>query len=345
MQKFVPVVSVDGQPLMPTTNKRADSLVRRGKAIRRFNRGIFYIQLTGLSKTYTQPVAVGIDPGSKKEAFTVKSAQHTYLNIQADAVTWVKKTEEVSTQLRRTRRSHKTPYRKMRPNRNQGKPTLPPSTRARWQWKLRIANWLAKLYPITCFVVEDIKVTTRKGKGGKWNQSFSPLEVGKDWFYWQLSYIARVETLQGYQTAEKRDNLGLKKSGAKMSDKFEAHCVDSWVLANWFVGGHAEPDNKAMLFVTPLRFHRRQLHRLQPEKGSIRKPYGGTMSMGFKRGSWVKHPRYGVCYVGGTSNGRISLHSLESGKRLCQNAKPDDCQFLTLSSWRIRKEQRHSSPA
>ncbi|MCI0714169.1 MAG: RRXRR domain-containing protein [Chloroflexi bacterium] len=346
MQKFVPVVSIEGQPLMPTTNKRADSLVRRGKAIRRFNRGIFYIQLTGKSKGYTQPIAVGIDPGSKKEAFTVKSEQHTYLNIQADAVTWVEKAEEVSTQMRRTRRSRKTPYRKMRPNRNQGQFRLPPSTRARSQWKLRIARWLAKLYPITCFVVEDIKATTRKGKGGKWNQSFSPLQVGKDWFYWQLSYIAPVDTLQGYETKVQRDKLGLKKNSAKMSDKFEAHCVDSWVLANWYVGGHTEPDNKAMLFVTPLRFHHRQLHRLQPEPGGIRKPYGGTMSMGFKRGSWVKHPRYGVCYVGGTSKERISLHNLETGKRLTQNARPDDCQFLTLSSFRVRKEQEpHSSPA
>ncbi len=240
MQKFVPVVSVDGKPLMPTTNKRADSLVRRGKAIRRFNRGIFYIQLTGKSKGYTQPIAVGIDPGSKKEAFTVKSAHHTYLNIQTDAVTWVKKAEEVSTQLRRSRRSRKTPYRKMRPNRNQGQFRLPPSTRARWQWKLRIARWLATLYPITCFVVGDIKVTTRKGKGGQWNQSFSPLQVGKDWFYWQLTYIAPVETLPGYETKVQRDGLGLKKSSAKMSDKFEAHCVDSWVLANGVVGGHID---------------------------------------------------------------------------------------------------------
>ncbi|MCI0712945.1 MAG: RRXRR domain-containing protein [Chloroflexi bacterium] len=338
MQKFVPVISVEGKPLMPTTNKRADSLVRRGKAIRRFNRGIFYIQLTGKSKGYTQEVAVGIDPGSKKEAFTIKSAHHTYLNIQADAVTWVKKAEEVSTQMRRSRRSRKTPYRKMRPNRNQGQFRLPPSTRARWQWKLRIANWLATLYPIICFVIEDIRAKTRKGTDGQWNQSFSPLQVGKAWFYWQLSYIAPVKTLQGYETAEQRDMLGLKKSSAKLSENFEAHCVDSWVLANWVVGGHTEPDNKAMLLVTPLRFHRRQLHRLQPEKGGIRKPYGGMISMGFKRGTWIKHPKHGVCYVGGTSDGRISLHSLENGKRLCQNAKPADCQFLTLSSFRVRKE-------
>ena len=137
----------------------------------------------------------------------------------------------------------------------------------------------------------------------------------------------------------------MKKSGQKMSDKFETHCVDSWVLANLWVGGHTAPDNKAMLYIVPLRFHRRQLHRLQAEKGGIRRPYGGTLSLHFKRGSWVKHPHYGLCYVGGNLNGRLSLHNLQDGKRLCQNAKAEDCQFLTTASWRIRKEeQRLSSP-
>ncbi|MCI0709760.1 MAG: RRXRR domain-containing protein [Chloroflexi bacterium] len=344
--QYVPVVSSTGEPLMPCHAARARELVRKGRAIRRFNKSLFYIQLLDRESGDTQPIAVGIDPGSKKEAFTVKSEKHTYLNIQADAVTWVGKHVETRRIMRRSRRTRTTPYRKRRANRHQGQCRLPPSTHARWQWKLRIARWLAKLYPITCFVVEDIKATTRKGKGGKWNQSFSPLQVGKDWFYNELAWLAPVETLQGYETKEQRDRLGLKKSGIKMSDKFEAHCIDSWVLANWHVGGHTAPDNKAMLLVTPLRFHRRQLHRLQLEPGGVRKPYGGTMSSGFKRGTWVKHPKYGVCYVGGTSNGRISLHSLESGKRLCQNAKPNDCQFLTLSSFRVRKEQRpHSSPA
>jgi hypothetical protein len=59
--------------------------------------------------------------------------------------------------------------------------------------------------------------------------------------------------------------------------------------------------------------------------------------MGLKRGSWVKHPKFGLTYIGGTTHGRISLHSLETGKRLTQNAKPEDCSLLTYTSWRIRK--------
>src|SRR5579875_2891716 len=91
-----------------------------------------------------------------------------------------------------------------------------------------------------------------------------------------------------------------------------------------------------MTCITPLRFHRRQLHRLQPEKGGVRKPYGSTRSHGFKRGSLVKHPKFGVAYVGGFLKDRISLHRLTDGARLCQNARPSDCKFLAFNSWRTR---------
>jgi hypothetical protein len=114
--------------------------------------------------------------------------------------------------------------------------------------------------------------------------------------------------------------------------------VDSWVLANSWVGGHNAPDNREMLFVTPLRFHRRQLHRLEPSKGGIRNPYGGTLSLGFKRGSLVTHPKWGLAYVGGTMGDRISLHSVATGERLCQNAKPADCRFLCFNAVRFRWE-------
>jgi hypothetical protein len=345
MQRYVPVVSNTGKPLMPTTNQKANKLIERGRAVRRFNRGVFYIQMLDRATGYTQKLAVGIDPGSKKEAFTIKSKSHTYLNIQVDAVTWVQEAEKTSTTMRRIRRFRNTPYRSCRPNRNQGKIFLPPSTKARWQWKLRLVKWLDKMYPIDYFVVEDICATPRKGKGRQWNRVFSPLQVGKDWFYYELSRIAPVETLQGYETKALREALGLKKSSNKMSDKFEAHCVDSWVLANWKIAGHIAPDNKHILFIIPLRFHRHQLHALQPTEGGIRRAYGGTLSLGLKRGAWIKHPKYGICYVGGTSNNRISLHSLQDGKRLCQNAKPEDCRFLTFASWRIRKEIAHSATA
>lgn len=328
---FVPVVDHNQTPLMPTTPSRARRWIKSKKATPFWKRGVFCVRLNQEpSARATQPVAVGIDPGSKREGLSVVSAAHAYLHLHAEAVTWVKDHVKTRRQMRRSRRYRKTPCRANRQNRARG--GLPPSTKARWQWKLRLCRWLAQMFPITTFVVEDIKAVT-KGKR-RWDVIFSPLEVGKQWAYAELSKISPVETRQGWETKTLRDAARLKKTSKKLATVFEAHCVDSFVLARASTGGAAQPDHTQLLCITPLRFHRRQLHRLQPEQGGIRKPYGGTKSHGFTRGSLVEHARYGLAYVGGWLKDRISLHRLCDGKRLTQQAKPAECRFLTYNSWR-----------
>jgi hypothetical protein len=134
---FVPVVDQDQHPLMPTTPSRARRWIKSGKATAFWKGGFFCVRLNvrPTAREY-QPVACGIDPGSKKEALAVASAAHTYASIQVDAVTWVKEAEAQSTRMRRTRRNRETPCRKPRQNR-----------------------------------------------------SFSPLEVGKNWFYNALQCV------------------------------------------------------------------------------------------------------------------------------------------------------------
>ena len=88
-------------------------------------------------------------------------------------------------------------------------------------------DWLRRLFPITQVVVEDIKAQT-KGKP-RWDTAFSPLEVGKQWFYDEVRKLVSLDTFEGYETKQMRDTLGLKKTKKKMADVFEAHCVDSWV--------------------------------------------------------------------------------------------------------------------
>lgn len=341
---FVPVVDSEDRPLMPTTPSRAKRWIKSGKATPFFKKGVFCVRLNQKpSSRIAQPIAVGIDPGSKPEGFTIKSKAHTYLNIQTHAVDWVKEHIEVRRNMRRARRFRNTPCRQNRANRLVNKQKLPPSTKARWQWKLRICKWLTSIFPVTIFVVEDIKASTWKN-GLSWNVMFSPLEVGKQWFYGQLHQITSLETRSGNETYTQRQVLGLKKSKNKLSNKFDTHCVDSWVLANFYVGGHSIPDNTLLTEVIPLEFHRRQLHRLQHQAGHIRPRYGGTVSAGFKRGSVVRHPKDGLCYVGGWQESptkkepkrkTISLHNFSTGKRLTQNALPTDCKFLSYNSWRI----------
>lgn len=330
----VPVVDQNRKPLMPTSWTRAKRWIKSGKATPFYKKGVFCVRLNvEPSDNKKQDIVIGIDPGSKREAFTVKSEAHTYLNVLADAVTWVKGKVEAKRNARKARRFRKTPCRKNRENRARG--CLPPSTKARWQLKLRIVNWLRKLFPVTDFVVEDIRAVTKKNCR-KWNGAFSPLEVGKEWFYSELRELANLETKRGYETKELRDTLGLRKIKNKMSESFDAHNVDSWVLANWLVGGHTSPDNREIKRMIPLRIQRRQLHRFNFSKGGVRSRYGGSRSLGFKKGSLVRHPKYGLCLVAGSLKDRLSLHSLSTGSRLCQNAKAEETRFLAYSSFRWR---------
>ena len=330
---FVPVVDKLNNPLMPTTHSRADRWVRSRKATRFYKRGIYCVRLNvNPSSIKKQAVCVGIDPGSKREAYTIKSEAHTYLNILTETPNWVSKAVEKRRNARRARR-FRIRRRPARFNNRRGS-FLAPSTKARWQFKLNMCKWLVKIFPLTHFVVEDIKAKTWKG-ARKWNKSFSPLEVGKKWLYEELEQLGELYTRQGYETKELRDELGLKKSDSKLADKFECHNVDSWVLANWCVGGHRIPDNKQIFKIIPLRLHRRQLHVFRFSKGGKRKEYGGTRSLGFKRGSLVKNDKYGFCYVGGTSKGRISLHSLASGKRLTRSVRVNSCLFKSYMSVRF----------
>src|SRR5262245_29357808 len=81
---FAPVLDRNQQPLMPTTPARARRWIRLDKATPFWKGGGISIRLNHEpSDRQTQPIAVGIDPGSKQEALVVKSTAHTYLNVQA----------------------------------------------------------------------------------------------------------------------------------------------------------------------------------------------------------------------------------------------------------------------
>ncbi len=333
---FVPTKTKDTQTLMPMHAARARKLIKRGEATPYWDNGIYCIRLNKEpSNRETQAIAIGVDPGSKKEGFTVKSQAHTYLNVQADAHTKVGKKVEKRRELRRSRRSRKCPNRKNRTNRLANRERVPAGTRARWEWKLRILQWLSKMFPATHICVEDIKAETKE-RAKKWNQSFSPLEVGKQWFYTQLQKRWEVLTLQGWQTKEIRDRLDLKKSSKKLSETFDAHCVDSWCLAYHTVGGEPTVENTDLLCLSPIPIVRRQLHRQNSQKGGKRPRYGGTTCEDLVKNTLVRHVKYGLTRISGFGKAGISLYSLGGNHRLCQNAKPSDFKVLTRLNFNYR---------
>ena len=332
---FVPVKSKEGEQLMPTTPVRAAMMIKSSEATPYWSNGIFCIRLNRPSKRFKQDIAVGVDPGNKKEGFTVKSEKHAYLNVQADAHVHTAKKVKNRRELRRGRRSRKCPNRKNRMNRLANKGRIPAGTRARWDWKLRILDWLSNIYPLTHICVEDIKARTKQYQK-RWNQSFSPLEVGKEWFYGEIRKKWQLTTIGGHETKGIRDSLGLKKDSKKNAETFDAHCVDSWCLAYHVVGGEPIVDNADIFCISPLQIKRRQLHRQIPQKGGKRPRFGGTMCLGIVKNTLVKHVKHGIAAVCGHQKGGLSLQPIQGGKRLILSAKLEDCKILTRLNFRYK---------
>lgn len=333
----VPVVDERGIPLMPCSPPKARVLLKEKKAFPKRNKlGVFYIQLAYAQEPDNQPLILGADPGATYEGFSVVGTQDTVLNLMVEAPTHVKKAVKTRSQMRRARRFRKWRRPARFDNRRVGRKFIPPSTRSRWEAKARIGQQLKAILPITEAVVEDVQAKTRPGKKRKWNQSFSPVQVGKAHLYRLLSEMGwRVTLRHGWETKELRDTFGLKKCKTKGQAVFETHAVDAWVLAA-SVSGATRPTETGLWYVVPGRLHRRQLHRLQASPGGERKPYGGTRSRGLKRGTLVRHPKYGLCSVGGCDPERqtVSLHAYRTHARLTQGAEPGDCQIVTSTSWR-----------
>ena len=144
-----------------------------------------------------------------------------------------------------------------------------------------------------------------------------------------------VHLREGWQTKALREQYRLTKTRSKAQAVFASHAVDAWVVAA-SVSGAAQPTCQRLWYVVPARLHRRQLHRLEPGKGGIRSPYGGTRSFGLKRGTLVRHPRYGLCTIGGydRARGTVSLHAYRTNQRLTQGGRLVQCQRLTWLAWR-----------
>ncbi|MDJ0574440.1 MAG: RRXRR domain-containing protein [Xenococcaceae cyanobacterium MO_234.B1] len=367
----VPVVSQDGQPLMPTKCSKARKLVREGKAIGKWNDlNQYYIQLTFKpSGKETQSIAVGIDPGKNYSGIGLVSKLHTLFTAHLFLpFETVKKRIEQRAMMRRNRRSRrinrKLPF-KLRAHRqarfdNRRNKKVAPSIRSNRQLEIRVVSELAKIYPISAIVFEyvkaDVDLTSgrKKARSGK---GFSAVMVGQKWAIEQFNQIAPVVTKFGWQTSNLRKHLGLEKQKHSKGDAVAAtHAVDGVALAasqfvdylpfeNSIGHGHRWQGNititDAPFFVVrrpPIS--RRQLHLMVFAKGGKRRRYGGTVTRhGIRKGDYVVAERKGIKYYGwcsGDTATRISV-SNSNWQRLGQFSK-NKVQLLRRSTGVICKQ-------
>jgi hypothetical protein len=322
---LVPVVDSVGTPLQPAIWPKVRRWIKEHRCYPKKRRGIFYVQL---KKTVEEPnvteIYVGIDPGSKMTGITVASDKGVIANYQLDATSKIKEKLETRAMYRRQRRYRKTPYRPWRGNRRHSKSLVPPSTKARWDRYLNLIQLLSKLLNVTDIAVEDIQAKTWK-HARRWNVNFSPIEVGKNYFYGKILESYELHTFEGWQTKNHRDQRGFSKSKKKLDTKWNCHCVDSHSLIEMAMAENIEP-KETVKFIKYPEVHRRELFK---ERNGRKERYGGTRSLGYNKGSLVWHPKYKLCLAGGNTKGLLTVNSLENGKRLCQYCKLEDIKLVS----------------
>src|SRR5204863_4672245 len=97
-----------GIPRMACTPGKARHLFKGGTARPRWNKlGLFFVQLCYEQEPNTQPLVVGIDPGSKFEGFSIVGTRETVTNLMVEAPTHIKDAVETRRIMRRARRYRK----------------------------------------------------------------------------------------------------------------------------------------------------------------------------------------------------------------------------------------------
>jgi len=327
----VPVVSADGKPLMPCGPSKARKLLAKNLAEKCWGKlGKFYLRLKFNPKSEPnrkQHICLAVDTGSKWDGLAVISKQGVLTSGMLVLPSKVAEKLEQRRQMRRARRYRKTPRRPKRfDNRHRAEGWIAPSQKAKVDFRIKIVGELCKIYPVSQFAVEDVCFNHYKKRWGKY---FSTVEIGKAKFYQHLRELGKLTLYTGVETAKYREQLGLEKKPIKRELSWNTHAVDAIAI------GCAELDCENPYppeFCVWKRFEyaKRQLHRLEPNKGGIRRRYGGSWSIPpLKKGDVVQY--YGwLARVGGFMDGRgISLHSFSlRNKRFTQNADPNKCTRL-----------------
>ncbi len=277
--KRIPV-KFQGMSLMPMKQTKAHYLVKTGKAKFRYDRklNLWYLKLLIEPSGYTtQEITLGIDPGSTFDGYTLLSKLYHHLNVELihrpkkgkNSVKSFKTRQAINRRIRRSKLRH-------RPIRfsNRVAKKLVPSVKADIDFRKWLVNKLSSYFPITTIRVEDVKFNHYRDLVGKnrlsgvaRGKSFSHVEVGKTYFYdWIRCSGYTLELTEGFETSKLRKSY-LNGEDTKSLDKseksFEAHCLDSFVIASSNYDLNEIELNKSVIFIEKIVKQRRSLTRIR----------------------------------------------------------------------------------
>ena len=148
------VLNMRGQPLMPTTPRKAKQLLKEDKA-KVIRRTPFTIQLKYATGETKQPIILGVDSGFLNVGLSAttdrKEVYSAEIKLRSDMV----KLNSERKQYRRARRSRKTWYRPPRfLNRKKPDGWLAPSIQHKLESHIKLIDSIKRLLPITKIVIE-----------------------------------------------------------------------------------------------------------------------------------------------------------------------------------------------
>ena len=162
---MVYVLNQNGQPLMPTENHaKVRVLLKQGRA-KVINKCPFTIQLLYSSTNYTQKITLGVDSGSKHIGLSATTRNKVLFESDVELRNDIVDLLSTRRELRRSRRSRKTRYRKPRfNNRKRGKGWLAPSIKQKINSHITMIAKVHKILPISNIVVEVASFDIQKIK-------------------------------------------------------------------------------------------------------------------------------------------------------------------------------------
>ena len=182
---MVYVLNKNRQPLMPTGNHaKVRVLLKSGKA-KVVNKCPFTIQLLYRTTIYTQKVNFGVDAGSKHIGLSATTKDKVLFESDVELRNDIVNLLSTRRQNRRTRRNHKTRYRKPRFNNRRRKDGwLTPSIQNKVDTHLTVIRKVYEILPISRIIVEVASFDIQKIK----NPDISNIDYqqGEQFGFWNV---------------------------------------------------------------------------------------------------------------------------------------------------------------
>ena len=147
---MVYVLNQNGQPLMPTENHAKVRILIKNKKAKMVKKCPFTIQLTYDSTNYTQEITLGVDSGSKHIGLSATTKSKVLFESDIELRNDIVDLLSTRRQNRRTRRNHKTRYRKPRFNNRKRKDGwLAPSVQNKVDSHLTVIRKVHEILPVS----------------------------------------------------------------------------------------------------------------------------------------------------------------------------------------------------